>query len=267
MEELLPRVYEFSELLVDKLGSHRHRCLLSAHASHSTLPAIRCEALNIGDRPVRLLRSVRGLTYIELPQHDQCCGFGGTFAIKNANVSAAMLCDKIAASWRPEAEVCTAGDNSCLMHIGGGLSRQRRAGPLPAPRGDSGIHGGRTRMSVKVGQAAEAPSFAGGRAGTARQHPASPERRHATDVIRAKRAKVVAETPDWQELRDSARADQGPRAAPSGRLPGAVRSGLHRSRRQGALGARCGRGQRHRHRHHPGARRNRSHQGQDHDLR
>jgi L-lactate dehydrogenase complex protein LldE len=123
VEELLPRVYEFSELLIDKLGvtdtgaRFPHTVTL-----HTTCHSLR--ALHIGDRPARLLRGVRDLNLIELPGSDQCCGFGGTFAIKNADVSAAMLSDKIAAIRETGAAFCTALDNSCLMHIGGGLSRQ-----------------------------------------------------------------------------------------------------------------------------------------------
>jgi L-lactate dehydrogenase complex protein LldE len=122
--ELLPRVYEFTELLIDRLGvtgvgaRFPHRVTL-----HTTCHSLR--ALQIGDRPVRLLREVRDLTFVELPQSEQCCGFGGTFAIKNAAVSAAMLSDKLACVRETQAEVVTAVDNSCLMHIGGGLSRQR----------------------------------------------------------------------------------------------------------------------------------------------
>ena len=86
--------------------------------------AIRCARLHIGDKPQRLLRAVRGLDLIELPQSDQCCGFGGTFAVKNADVSTAMLSEKMRAVLDTGAEICTAGDNSCLMHIGGGLRRQ-----------------------------------------------------------------------------------------------------------------------------------------------
>jgi L-lactate dehydrogenase complex protein LldE len=62
---------------------------------------------------------------VELPEAKECGGFGGTFAIKNADTSAAMLSDKIRHVTSTEAEICTAGDNSCLMHIGGGLRRQR----------------------------------------------------------------------------------------------------------------------------------------------
>ncbi|MGP8244787.1 MAG: (Fe-S)-binding protein [Bryobacteraceae bacterium] len=124
VEDLLPRVWEFCELLVDKLGvtdtgaSFPHSVTL-----HSTCHSLR--GLKIGDRPVRLLEQVRGLRYIPLAASDQCCGFGGTFAIKNPDVSTAMLGDKIRGVLETEAEVLTAVDNSCLMHIGGGLSRQR----------------------------------------------------------------------------------------------------------------------------------------------
>jgi len=124
VDALLPRVYEFCELLVDKFrtvdagASFPHTVTL-----HTTCHSLR--GTKIGERPVQLLRAVRGLSYVELPQADQCCGFGGTFAIKNADVSAAMLSDKIRAILDTQAEICTAVDNSCLMHIGGALSRQR----------------------------------------------------------------------------------------------------------------------------------------------
>jgi L-lactate dehydrogenase complex protein LldE len=74
---------------------------------------------------LRLLRNVRGLSLVELPAAEQCCGFGGTFAVKNADTSTAMLADKMANVLSTHTEVCTAGDASCLMHIGGGLSRLR----------------------------------------------------------------------------------------------------------------------------------------------
>ncbi len=123
IEALLPRIYEFSELLVDKLGitdvgaSYPHTVTM-----HTSCHSLR--SLHIGDRPERLLNSVQGLNLVQLPAADQCCGFGGTFAIKNAEVSTAMLQEKINAITSTGASICTAGDNSCLMHIGGGLSRQ-----------------------------------------------------------------------------------------------------------------------------------------------
>jgi L-lactate dehydrogenase complex protein LldE len=68
---------------------------------------------------------VRGIDLVELPQARECCGFGGTFAIKNVDTSLAMLSDKTRCVLDTRAEVCTGADTSCLMHIGGALSRQR----------------------------------------------------------------------------------------------------------------------------------------------
>ncbi len=124
VSEILPRVYEFSELLVDKLGITE----VGAFYPHAVTLHPSCHSLrslHLGDKPVRLLQSVQGLTLVDLPESEQCCGFGGTFAIKNAEVSAAMLSEKVRCVLNTRAEVCAAVDNSCLMHIGGGLSRQR----------------------------------------------------------------------------------------------------------------------------------------------
>ena len=124
VELLLPRVFEFTELLTDKFGLedvgayYPHR--VTYHASCHSL-----RSLHLGDRPLRLLRKVRGIDLVELENVDQCCGFGGTFAIKNGEVSAAMLTEKLRHVENTGAEVCTAVDNSCLMHIFGGLHRQR----------------------------------------------------------------------------------------------------------------------------------------------
>ncbi|MGY1737557.1 (Fe-S)-binding protein [Geodermatophilus sp. SYSU D00684] len=123
-EALAARTYELSQFLVDVLGVtdvgayYPHRVTY-----HPTCHSLRL--LRVGDRPLRLLRAVRGLELVELPGAESCCGFGGTFAVKNADTSTAMLTDKMAAVLSTHAEVCTAGDASCLMHIGGGLSRLR----------------------------------------------------------------------------------------------------------------------------------------------
>lgn len=123
VESLLPRVFEFSEFLAKRLGvddvgaTFPHR--VTYHASCHSL-----RSLQLGDIPYRLLRKVRGLTLVDLEKVEECCGFGGTFAIKNAEVSTAMLNEKMNAIAQTGATVCTAGDNSCLMHINGGLTRQ-----------------------------------------------------------------------------------------------------------------------------------------------
>ncbi|MBC3193898.1 (Fe-S)-binding protein [Pseudonocardia sp. C8] len=117
-------VYELSELLVDVLGvtdvgaTFPHRVTY-----HPTCHSLRM--LRVADKPLRLLRAVRGIDLVELPGADQCCGFGGTFAMKNADTSVSMGSDKARHVRETEAEVLVAGDNSCLAHIGGLLHRQR----------------------------------------------------------------------------------------------------------------------------------------------
>lgn len=124
VEELGSRIYELSEFLVDRLGVtdvgayYPHRVTY-----HPTCHSLRM--LHITEAPLALLRNVRGIDLVELGMARECCGFGGTFAVKNADTSAAMLSDKLRHVKDTDAEVVTAGDNSCLMHIGGGLARQR----------------------------------------------------------------------------------------------------------------------------------------------
>jgi len=123
-EAVAARTYELSELLVDVLGLEDVGARFPHRVTyHPTCHSLR--VLRVGDRPLRLLRHVRGIDLVELPEADECCGFGGTFAVKNADVSTAMLADKMQNVLATRAEVCTAGDSSCLMHIGGGLSRLR----------------------------------------------------------------------------------------------------------------------------------------------
>jgi L-lactate dehydrogenase complex protein LldE len=118
------RTYELSELLIDVLGVEDVGAYFPHRVTyHPTCHSLR--VLRVGDKPLRLLRHVRGLDLVELPAADQCCGFGGTFALKNAETSTAMLADKMRHIQDTGADVCTAGDVSCLMHIGGGLSRLR----------------------------------------------------------------------------------------------------------------------------------------------
>jgi L-lactate dehydrogenase complex protein LldE len=119
-----PPVRELSEFLVDVLGVedvgayYPHRVTY-----HPTCHSLR--GLRVGDRPTRLLSAVRGIDLAPLPDALECCGFGGTFAVKNADVSTAMLTDKVRNVLDTSAEVVCAVDSSCLMHIGGGLSRGR----------------------------------------------------------------------------------------------------------------------------------------------
>jgi L-lactate dehydrogenase complex protein LldE len=124
VEQLTPRVYELSEFLVKRLdvtdvgAYYPHRVTY-----HPTCHSLR--VLHVGDAPLRLLRAVKGIDLVELPDARECCGFGGTFAIKNADTSLAMLSDKMRCVLDTGAEVLCSADTSCLLHIGGGLHRQR----------------------------------------------------------------------------------------------------------------------------------------------
>ncbi len=124
VEELAPRVFELSEFLVKRLGVTD----VGAYYPHRVTYHPTCHSLRmikVGDAPLALLRAVGGIDLVELEEARECCGFGGTFAVKNADTSTAMLSDKLRHVLDTRAEVCTAGDNSCLMHIGGGLKRGR----------------------------------------------------------------------------------------------------------------------------------------------
>ena len=124
VDALVPRVLELTELLVDRLGVQD----VGAHFPHRVTYHPTCHSmriLKVGERPLRLLKNVRGIDLVTLNDQDVCCGFGGTFSIKNPDVSAAMLADKMESVIETGAEVLCAGDRSCLMHIGGGLDRIR----------------------------------------------------------------------------------------------------------------------------------------------
>jgi L-lactate dehydrogenase complex protein LldE len=124
VDELLPRVFEFSEFLTRRLGLDD----VGAYYPHRVTYHASCHGLRnleLGDGPMRLLKAVRGIDLVQIEGLEQCCGFGGTFAVKNAEVSSAMLAEKTTAVLNTGAEACTACDNSCLMHIQGALHRQR----------------------------------------------------------------------------------------------------------------------------------------------
>jgi L-lactate dehydrogenase complex protein LldE len=122
--EMVPKVYDLSEFLIDVLGVTDVGAYFPHRVTyHPTCHSLR--GLHLGDRPTRLLEQVKGLELVPLPGADECCGFGGTFAVKNPAISAAMCSDKVHNVAATGAEVLCAADNSCLMHIGGTLKRQR----------------------------------------------------------------------------------------------------------------------------------------------
>lgn len=124
VDALVLRVFEFTEFLVRKLGVED----VGAHYPHVVTYHPACHALrglHLGDIPLRLLNKVQSIRLVDLPEREECCGFGGTFSVKNSDTSNAMLADKVRTILDTRAEVCVATDNSCLMHIFGALHRER----------------------------------------------------------------------------------------------------------------------------------------------
>ena len=129
VDEVVTRTYDLSEFLVDVLGATDVGSYFPHKVTyHPTCHSVR--VAKVGDRPMRLLKAVRGIEVLELPDADQCCGFGGTFSVKNPDVSVAMGSDKAHHVLETGAEYLVTGDNACLMHIGGLLHRQN-AGVKP----------------------------------------------------------------------------------------------------------------------------------------
>lgn len=124
VEAVVAKTYDLPELLVDVL------CVtdVGAYFPHRVTYHPTCHSLRVtkvGDRPYRLLQAVKGLDLVELPDADRCCGFGGTFSMKNPDVSVAMAADKARAIGSTDTEYVVMGDNSCLMNIEGVLGRTR----------------------------------------------------------------------------------------------------------------------------------------------
>lgn len=124
VDEVVTRSYDLSEFLIDVLGTTDVGSYFPHKVTyHPTCHSVR--VAKVGDRPMRLLKAVRGIEVLELTDADQCCGFGGTFSVKNPDVSVAMGTDKARHVVETGAEYLVTGDNACLMHIGGVLSRQK----------------------------------------------------------------------------------------------------------------------------------------------
>ncbi|MCS4489838.1 (Fe-S)-binding protein [Corynebacterium sp. ES2794-CONJ1] len=117
------KTLDLPEFLIDVAGVEN----VGAFFPHKVTYHPSCHGLRflkLGDRPYRLLQHVEGLELIDLPNKEECCGFGGTFSLKNAETSAAMVSDKCRNIQITGAEFVTGGDSSCLMNIAGSLSRQ-----------------------------------------------------------------------------------------------------------------------------------------------
>ncbi|HEY7784997.1 MAG TPA: (Fe-S)-binding protein [Pyrinomonadaceae bacterium] len=122
IEGVRTRLREFSEFIVDELKVEDVGASFDGRVTyHDACHLLR--ELNISEGPRRLIRAVRGIDYVEMEAPDTCCGFGGTFSVKYAEISNAILEEKIARINRSGAQYVVANDSSCLMQIAGGLSR------------------------------------------------------------------------------------------------------------------------------------------------
>ena len=123
------RTYDISEFIVDVLGITD----VGAYFPHRVTYHPSCHSVRVakvGDKPMQLLKAVHGITVLDLPNSEQCCGMGGTFSLKNPDMSVAMASDKARNVASTGAEYLVAGDNLCLLNISGVLNRTR-AGVKP----------------------------------------------------------------------------------------------------------------------------------------
>jgi L-lactate dehydrogenase complex protein LldE len=124
-QSLASRIYEFTEYLVDKLGvtdlDAHWNGTLTYHPSCHTL-----RGMNVDRQPRALLANVKGATVVELPNAEECCGFGGIFSMEHPELSAEWLKRKIGNLEKTESPTLVVADSGCRMHIAGGLHRQKK---------------------------------------------------------------------------------------------------------------------------------------------
>ena len=156
--EVAERTYELTQFLTDVQGVTDAAADLGSYFPHRVTYHPSCHGmrlLRLGDRQSSLVRSVEGIDFVELPLADSCCGFGGTFSVKNPEVSSAMLADKVRTIQATEADVCTGGDASCLLHIGGGMSRFDRTGHFDGAPDVTAVHVKETSTTDAQGHTTE----------------------------------------------------------------------------------------------------------------
>jgi L-lactate dehydrogenase complex protein LldE len=156
--EVADRTYELTQFLTDVAGVTDAAADLGSYFPHRVTYHPSCHGmrlLRLGDRQSSLVRSVEGIDFVELPLADSCCGFGGTFSVKNPEVSSAMLADKVRTVQATNADVCTGGDASCLLHIGGGISRFERTGSFGGTPDVTAVHVKETSSTDAQGHTTE----------------------------------------------------------------------------------------------------------------
>jgi len=121
---LAERVFEFTEYVVDRLNTTdlgaSWEGVITYHASCHTLRGLRVDR-----QPRALLDAVRGVRLVELPEAEDCCGFGGIFSVEHPELSAEMLKRKISNLDTSTADTLVVAEPGCLMHIAGGIHRRK----------------------------------------------------------------------------------------------------------------------------------------------
>lgn len=121
---LAARTFELSDFLVNQLKVTDVGARFEGKVAYHF--ACHLRGLGIKDEPERLIRSVQGVEYVPLERQDQCCGFGGSFAVRYPQISGAMVGDKVGCVTRTGADLLVSTDTGCLMNIGGALHRKEK---------------------------------------------------------------------------------------------------------------------------------------------
>ncbi len=117
------KTYELSQFIVEVLGKDDLNARFTGRATYHTSCHM-TRGLGVVDPPIRLLKNVQGLELVDLPHREDCCGFGGTFAVKMADLSTAMADEKIDHVSQTRAQYLVGSDMACLMHLGGRAERR-----------------------------------------------------------------------------------------------------------------------------------------------
>jgi L-lactate dehydrogenase complex protein LldE len=125
--ELAARTFELSDFLVNRLKVTDVGARFAGRVAYHY--ACHLRGLGLKDEPEQLIRAVQGVEYVAIERQDQCCGFGGSFAVRYPEISGAMVGDKVACITDSLADLLVSTDTGCLLNIGGALHRQKQ--PMP----------------------------------------------------------------------------------------------------------------------------------------
>ena len=121
-QQLAEKTYELTDFIVNVLKIEQVGARLDGTATYHTSCHM-TRLLGVKEEPIRLLKNVKGLEYVELSGKERCCGFGGTFSVKMGNISGQMVDEKVCNVEETEADILIGADAGCLINIGGRMNR------------------------------------------------------------------------------------------------------------------------------------------------